>query len=105
MVSPQPLPEKRLPDNQSSVFGSYSREDSAFALKLISDLRSSGASVWLDQLDIFTGVRWDTEIEVALARCTAFLVILSPASVATENVRDEIDFAINQRKNYSRPAS
>ncbi len=42
------------------TFVSYSRTDSDFAVKLASDLRAKGADVWLDQLDIEAGARWDT---------------------------------------------
>ena len=34
------------------VFFCYARADSEFALKLANDLRSAGANIWIDQLDI-----------------------------------------------------
>src|ERR1700683_5123953 len=45
------------------AFFSYSRHDSEFALKLAKDLRQHGAAVWLDQLDINPGERWDSTVE------------------------------------------
>jgi TPR repeat protein len=80
------------------AFVSYSRNDSEFALRLVKDLTIAGASVWLDQVHLVAGQRWDRAIEIALAGCSCMLVILSPAAVASENVMDEISFAIDERK-------
>lgn len=81
------------------VFFSYSRADSEFALKLAGDMRSAGVDLWIDQLDIPTGARWDQEVEAALKACPRVLIILSPASVASQNVMDEVALAIDENKN------
>ncbi len=81
---------------QPATFVSYSREDSAFALQLARDLKSAGAKVWLDQLDIAPGERWDRTVQKALTVCPRILVLLSPAAVISENVLDEISFAIDE---------
>jgi len=80
------------------AFISYSRSDSEFALNLTNELRSDGYPVWLDQLDIPTGARWDDEVEKALRDHEIFLIILTPASVSSENVKDEIGYAIDHGK-------
>lgn len=80
------------------VFFSYSRQDSEFALKLGKDLRASGISIWLDQLDIKPGERWDVAIEKTLAECSRILVVLSPASVESTNVMDEVSYALEERR-------
>ena len=81
-----------------AAFFSYSREDSDFALRLAGDLKAAGASVWLDQLDIIPGRRWDRAVEDALTNCPRMLVILSPASVNSTNVMDEVSFALEKEK-------
>ena len=82
-----------------STFISYSRTDSGFAVRLAKDLKSAGYDVWLDQLDIPTGARWDDELETALESCTTFMIILSPESMQSQNVKDEIGYAIDAGKN------
>jgi hypothetical protein len=77
---------------------SYAREDSQFALQLAKGLRASGESIWLDQLDIAPGERWDKSVEEALASCGRVLVILSPISVASTSVVDEVPYALDERK-------
>src|SRR5580693_3207836 len=79
-------------------FISYARTDSGFALRLAGDLRKSGAAVWLDQLDIKAGQRWDQTAEEGLRSCSGILVILSPASVISNNVLDEVSFALEEGK-------
>jgi hypothetical protein len=86
-----------LPDAPIAFF-SYSREDSDFALRLANDLRAAGSAVWIDQLDIGPGERWDRVVQSALENCPSVLVILSPATVASNNVLDEVSFALDQQK-------
>ena len=80
------------------TFVSYSRADSPVAVKLASDLRANGASVWIDQLDIAAGARWDNAIEDALRRSARVIVLLSPKAVASQNVLDEVSFAMDEGK-------
>jgi hypothetical protein len=80
------------------TFISYSRADSSFAVKLARDLKSAGFDVWLDQLDIPTGARWDDEVEAALEACKIFMIILSPESLQSQNVKDEVGYAIDSGK-------
>lgn len=80
------------------IFFSYSRFDSAFTLRLASDLRNAGAIVWLDQLDIAPGNRWDSEIEKALTESDCVLAVISPKSLASDNAMDEISYALEEKK-------
>jgi hypothetical protein len=80
------------------IFFSYSRYDSAFALKLANDLRNAGATIWLDQLDIPPGKHWDSEIEEALNNSNCLLAILSPKSMLSNNAMDEISYALEENK-------
>jgi hypothetical protein len=80
------------------AFLSYSRDDKDFVRRLASDLKAAGANVWLDQLDIVPGDLWDRSIEDALNECPRMLVILSPASVNSRNVMDEVSFALETNK-------
>jgi hypothetical protein len=80
------------------AFFSYSREDSEFALRLAEDLKAAGANVWIDQIDIHPGEEWDSAVEEAVAKAPRMLLILSPASVKSKNVRNEISFALDENK-------
>jgi hypothetical protein len=85
-------------EKQSLTFISYSRNNKDFALELAKELKESGFQIWFDLLDIPTGARWDDEIEKALERCDIFMVILTPSSITSENVKDEIGYAIDSKK-------
>jgi len=80
------------------VFISYARADSEFAEKLVNDLRSAGVSLWFDQHDIAPGDRWDSAVENALMTSPLLLVVLSPDSVASQNVMDEVAKALASGK-------
>ena len=81
-----------------TAFFSYSREDSSFALRLAEDLKHAGVAVWMDQLDIEPGVSWDRAVELALNRCSSMLIVLSPHSVRSENVLNEVSVALSREK-------
>lgn len=80
------------------IFFSYNRKDSEFALKLANDLIAKGANVWMDQISIRAGERWDKSVEMGLTTSGCLLVVLSPTSVASENVMDEVSYAIETDK-------
>jgi TIR domain len=85
-------------EGAKAAFFSYCRDDSEFALRLAEDLKTAGANVWLDQLDIDAGQEWDSAIEDAVRQCPQMLLILSPASVQSRNVRNEVAFALDEQK-------
>ena len=83
---------------QPPIFISYSRQDADFALQLGRDLRDAGVHLWIDQLDIPPGGRWDREVERALKASRMLIVVLSPEAVASENVMDEVGYALSESK-------
>jgi hypothetical protein len=80
------------------IFFSYSRTDTAFAVKLALDLKKAGFDVWIDQEDIRAGSEWDLEVEKALTTCDCLLFIQSEKSVASANVLDEVYYAVGENK-------
>jgi len=85
-------------EKETKLFISYARPDAEFALKLAKLLRDSKINLWIDQLDIATGSRWDDEIEKALEESDKVLVILSPSGTKSHNVMDEVSFALDEKK-------
>lgn len=81
-----------------SYFISYSRADETVAMRFATDLRNRGIPMWVDQLDIRPSEHWDRAIERAVHECRGLVVILSPRSVESDNVADEISFAIDHKK-------
>ena len=61
-------------------------------------LEKSGANVWLNQIDIAPGKRWARAVQNALTDCPRVLVVLSPSSVESANVQDEVTFALEEKK-------
>lgn len=90
--------ERKDDGREHLTFVSYAREDAESVLEVTSSLREQGARLWVDQLDIPAGARWDLEIELALDRCDWFLVFLTNASCQSQNVMDEVSYAIDEGK-------
>lgn len=72
----------------ASVFLSYSREDVAKAQAVATALERLGHSVWWDR-QVHGGSRFSKEIERALKRSDAVLVLWSRASIESAWVQDE----------------
>ena len=60
-------------------------------------LRTRGIPIWLDA-DISPGADWDSNIDEQLRTCSSFLLVMSPAAVASAEVRGELRRALNQAK-------
>jgi hypothetical protein len=86
---------KRSDAPRARVFLSYARTDSAFATRLANQLLKQGIDVWLDVFRIQPGRSWARQIGEALDSCNALLLVLSPASVASENVEDEWNYYLD----------
>lgn len=84
------------------VFLSYAHEDAEWADSIREALRYSKGSdqfeVWNPKLEIQPGENWAKKIGEALESSDALVVLLSPRSVNSPNVRQEIDFALTQPK-------
>jgi hypothetical protein len=80
------------------IFISYSRTDGAFALRLHDSLRKIGLNAWLDAKSIRGGDLWDEAVESALKHSSVVIVVLSPESVRSRSVLDEVFYALDEAK-------
>src|SRR5690349_6735400 len=78
--------------NMQRIFVSHSHEDDAFCRELVAAVRAAGADVWYDEQDLGSG-RLLLTIERELRARPIFIVILSPAALASDWVRDESSWA------------
>ncbi|GAB5494262.1 MAG: hypothetical protein Phog2KO_44770 [Phototrophicaceae bacterium] len=82
----------------TSIFISYSRKDETFARELATALANIGADIWIDVEDIPAGMKWSTAIQQGLDTSDALIVVISPESMASRNVEDEWQYALDQGK-------
>lgn len=76
-----------------SVFISYSTIDQQFADRLYADLQASGVRCWFASHDARFGKKLHEQIDEAIRVHEKLLLILSPASMASEWVKTEISKA------------
>jgi hypothetical protein len=81
------------------IFVSYAHKDDAAVFPELQRLRDAGYRIWFDE-GIDPGGEWPVELAKALRRAEQFLVFLSPAAAASENVGREIYFALKHRKRF-----
>jgi ABC-type multidrug transport system ATPase subunit len=80
-------------DEYGQVFISYSRQDTNAAEHFASLLTLVGARPWVDSRCIGVGSYFDSSIEEAILNSSALLALISPFSVESRWVLDEIIFA------------
>lgn len=74
----------------TKVFISYSRKDITFIEQLAADLKLASVDAWYDLSGLEGGSRWSREIEKAIKDSEYVIVVLSPNSVVSEWVEEEI---------------
>ncbi len=80
----------------SGIFLSYSRGDRPLALQILQNLRALGAEVWWDE--DMPGVDWQEYLANQINELDVVLVIWTPLSTASKNVRDEARLGQNTEK-------
>jgi len=75
------------------VFLSYASNDRERALAVADALEAAGFRVWLDRRGIAGGAEWAEEIATAVRSASALAVLCSTASMASRNVRQELQLA------------
>jgi hypothetical protein len=82
----------------SHVFVSYSKKDKDYVLKFVDRLLDEGFDVWIDNRGLRSSEDWWRAIVEALRDCSAFVVVLTPNSDASEWVQLEITLATKYKK-------
>ena len=79
-------------------FVSYATADRAFVEEeVVATLDAIGVETWYCQTDVRTSAEWQREIFDALNAADWFVVILSPQSIASEWVKNEVAWAFTNR--------
>lgn len=79
------------------IFISYSHKDTKYAHELAENLQNMGFEVWIDErLDY--GAQWPQELQKQLDSCSAFILIMSRHSYASEWVQSELQRAKRKLK-------
>lgn len=83
--------------DQPFIFISYAHRDSEAVWPIISRMQRDGYRVWYDD-GIDPGTEWDENIANHVEGCSYFIALLSEGYLASENCRDELNFARDLNK-------
>ena len=81
------------------IFISYAHKDAAMVYPVLEELDRRGYRVWYDD-GIAPGSEWPENIAQHLSGCALTLAFISPNSIASDNCRREITFALSKRKPF-----
>jgi len=94
-----PPPFEAYKGNESYIFASYAHKDGKVIFPEIKYLHDQGYRIWYDE-GIDPGNEWPEDVAKALANASLFLVFISSNAVNSRNVRNEINFALNNTKPF-----
>lgn len=80
------------------VFLSYDSRDKQLASLLARSLASSGFDVWHHEGRVLPGDNWARKVAEALEHSDAMVVLVSPQSMRSRFVREEINYALGSSK-------
>ncbi|MBM4427475.1 MAG: toll/interleukin-1 receptor domain-containing protein [Chloroflexi bacterium] len=80
------------------IFVSYSRREVGFADDLVRNLEEKGYSVWLDYRNLVPGTPWLDQIHKGIHDSDDILLVVSKASLASQNVEVEWRSVLEQKK-------
>lgn len=105
---PSPAPQATVPSTNGEeppdqpqnpdVFISYSTKNLDFVKSLYQHLTNRQISTWFDKQSIEAATQWRESIVKGIMECKVFLLVLSPNSTASVNVRKEVDLAEHHGK-------
>jgi hypothetical protein len=78
-------------------FVSYAHADSGLVFPIIKELHDRGVLIWYDE-GIDAGAQWQEFIADRILHCEKFLLFISPNSVKSHHVGQEINYANGKRK-------
>jgi hypothetical protein len=81
----------RIPNE---VFLSHSHHDARLTVRIASELRRHGVTVWYSERHIVGAQQWLDQIGLALKRCDWFVVVLTPEAVGSMWVKREVTAAL-----------
>ena len=90
-ISPE---AEQIAASSGHTFVCYARHDEVFVLGVAAAMRDRNVRIWIDQWNIQPGADWNRSIDSALKACSAFLIVLSPEAVASDEVRAELRAAL-----------
>jgi hypothetical protein len=83
---------------RQGAFLSYSPADDVFAIELAEHLRERHYPVWIDMLDVPQHADWNESVQAALGNAGVMLLVLSPDSVASEAIQQELAYFLRTGK-------
>src|SRR5947207_4484587 len=89
---------RRRAKSAVTVFISHASADRSFVDQLAEWLRGHGIDVWYSRTHLRGAQQWHDEIGNALARCTWFLLVLSPNAVRSRWVKRELIYALEDHR-------
>jgi len=82
----------------SHIYISYSHKDIKFADRIAKAIEKNGINVWIDRENMVPAASWTQQIYQAIENAEAFFFLISPDSIKSRLLQNEISHAVNNNK-------
>ena len=82
----------------TKIFVSYARDDAKIVKRILRELNEFGFDFWMDTRNLQSGDSWPEEITDAILDSSKFLLFMSAASMASDNIKRETQIAYENKK-------
>ena len=82
----------------AEIYISYSRRDQDFFSRLHGALRAHSWDTWVDWEGLSPSGEWMEEVYKAIDEASVFVFVISPDSLSSEKSKEELEFAVKQKK-------
>jgi tetratricopeptide (TPR) repeat protein len=89
-------PFRAYSGNEPYIFVCYAHANKGLVFPLIKQLHEKGYRIWYDE-GLETGTEWADNIAEHLKGASSMLLFITPKSIISDNVKDEIHYAINEK--------
>ena len=86
--------DSKVDETHPSVFVSHSSKDKPFVRKLVDELQKHDLQVWFDEREMGVGDSISSGISAGLENADYLLVVLSPSSIESNWVKNELNAAL-----------
>ena len=84
--------------SQDTAYINFATQDESIAQQIAADLEKMGIASWLHETDSESSTQWAGGVHPALTECARMVLLLSPASVASESAEAAWKFFKEKRK-------
>jgi hypothetical protein len=89
--------KNNMAESMTKIFVSYAHKDIKQVKRILKEINSLGFDYWIDERNLQGGDRWTQVITEAILASDKFLLVMSAASMESDNIGQEVQIAFENK--------